>query len=290
MANEFVARNGFISKTDSIVTGSLTITQGLYGTITTASYALSSSNSINAATASSVVSVVSSSYSTFAVTSSYSTTASVYAKPAYTPTPGLGYISPCWCFTEVTGGYISTTGLDNIILSPFLVHKDCKISTIGLSLASTSSGVTTTAKIGIYTDNGAMLPNTLLNNQSFGVVTASSNTIQYAEIDPPLLTTFNLSAKTIYWVAVVGDNALRLPVPTVNNGLYNPLLGVTVTGSGTTFPTLIGVKNIVNYVYPSGGAITTLPSLLPQTAASYTINSYTSQSMYVLPILNVTYG
>jgi hypothetical protein len=290
MPNEFVARNGFISKNDSVITGSLIVTNGLYGNTNTASYAVSSSVSINAATASYVVSVISSSYTSYAETASYSQTASVYAKPSYSPTPGIGYISPSLCFSEVTGAYMSTVGLDNIILSPFLTHKDCTIATIGLSFASTSSGVTTTAKIGIYTDSGNMLPKDLLNNQSFGVITTTSSSMQYLESDPPLLTTFNLNAKTIYWIAVVGDNALRLPVPTINNGMYNPLLGVDITGSGTAFPNLIGVKNITNYVYPSGGAITTLPSSLPQTPASYTVNSRASQSMYVLPILNVTYG
>jgi hypothetical protein len=290
MSNEFVARNGFISNNDSVITGSLTVTNGLYGSTNTASYAISSSTSINAATASYVVSVISSSYSSYAETASNAITASVYLKPAYAPTPGIGYISPSLCFSEVTGAYMSTVGLDNIVLSPFLVNKDCTISRIGLSFASTSSGVTTTAKIAIYTDSGKMLPNTLLNNQSFGVITTTSSSMQYLESDPPLLTTFNLSAKTIYWIAVVGDNALRLPVPTINNGMYNPLLGVDITGSGTAFPNLIAVRNITNYVYPSGGAWITFPSSLPQTASLYTVNSRASQSMYVLPILNVTYG
>ena len=289
MSNEFVARNGFISLSGSVITGSLTVTGGLYGTTNTASYAVSSSISVNAETASYVVSVISSSYTSYAETASYAVTASVYAKPEYTTTPGIGYISPSWCFFEVTGSYMSTVGLDNIILSPVLIHKDCTISTIGLSFASTSSLVTTTAKIGIYTDNGSMLPNTLLNNQSFGSLTTNSSSMQYKELDPPLLTTFRLLAKNIYWIAVVGDNALRLPVPTINNAMYNPLLGVDITGSGTAFPNLIAIKNITNYAYPSGGAITTLPSSLPQTAASYTVNSFNSQSMYVLPILNVSY-
>ena len=56
MANEFVARNGLISQNNSVVTGSLIVTQGitgsLQGTATTASYVLQAVSSSYATTAS----------------------------------------------------------------------------------------------------------------------------------------------------------------------------------------------------------------------------------------------
>ena len=87
MPNEFVARNGFISNSDSIVTGSVSATAGVYGNMTSASYSITASYGNTVLTASFVGSAVSSSYSLFAVTSSNTVTASVYALPSYAPTP-----------------------------------------------------------------------------------------------------------------------------------------------------------------------------------------------------------
>ena len=56
MANEFVAKNGLISQNNSTISGSLTVTQGitgsLFGTATTASYVLNAVSSSYATTAS----------------------------------------------------------------------------------------------------------------------------------------------------------------------------------------------------------------------------------------------
>jgi hypothetical protein len=100
MANEFIARNGLISQNNSVVTGSLTVTQGitgsLQGTATTASYVLqavsssfastaslapnyvltSTTSSMSVATASYVENAQSASYVQQAVSSSFATTAS----------------------------------------------------------------------------------------------------------------------------------------------------------------------------------------------------------------------
>ena len=100
MANEFIARNGLISQNNSVVTGSLTVTQGitgsLQGTSTTASYVLqavsssfastaslapnyvltSTTSSMTVATASFVQNAQSASYVLQAVSSSFATTAS----------------------------------------------------------------------------------------------------------------------------------------------------------------------------------------------------------------------
>ena len=80
MANEFIARNGLISQNNSVVTGSLIVTQGitgsLQGTSTTASYVLQAVSSSFATTSSFVQNAESASYVLQAVSSSFATTAS----------------------------------------------------------------------------------------------------------------------------------------------------------------------------------------------------------------------
>ena len=77
MANEFVAKNGLISQKNSTITGSLIVTNGITGSLFgTSSWALNSLTSSfvqTAQTASYVLQAVSSS---FALTSSFSQTAS----------------------------------------------------------------------------------------------------------------------------------------------------------------------------------------------------------------------
>lgn len=291
MPNEFVARNGFISKQDSIVTGSVNATAGVYGSITSASYSITASYGNLALSASYVASAISSSYSLFSVTSSNTVTASVYALPSYAPTVGLqspfsSYISPYYCWTETTGSFLSRAiGLDNIIVTPILINKSCILSKIGLSIASTSSGVATTVNLGIYNDNGAMLPSTLI--QSLGNISTTSSSLQFIETSPN--PTLSLDAKKIYWLAFSGDNALRVGIPSHDNVLLNPLLGIEITSSLPVAGQYITYKNITNYGTQSAGSNITLPSSLGQVASTYTVYSYSSASSYIGPIINVTY-
>ena len=285
MPNEFVARNGFISLSGSVVTGSLTVTGGLTGSILSASYSVTASYSQNTATASFVVSSISASFSTTAVSASYALTASAGLDTSYDasqPTiPSMSFISPNWCLTEVTGAYTAVPGLDNIILTPFLVYADCILTGSGLTFGSTASGVTATAKMGLYEDNGNMLPGRRI--QDFGQVTTNATTLTYSPLTPN--PEVRLNAKTVYWTAVVGDNAVKLPVPFLVNGMYNPILQVYVTSSGIT-----SHRNIFSYGYVSGGAVTSLPLTLPSTPASYSINAYFTASGYIGPVLSVVYG
>jgi hypothetical protein len=287
MPNEFVARNGFISNNNSEITGSIITTGGIYGNITSASYADTASFGTSVLTASYVLSAITSSYSDYAVTSSTTVTASVYALPSYAPTVGLNtYISPYLCWTETTGAFLSQPiGLDNIVVTPVLINRTCNLFSVGLSFASTASGVPTTASLGLYRDNGSMLPSTLI--QSLGNIATTSSTLQYIEVMPA--PSISLNAKNIYWLAFVGDAALRVGIPTHNNMLLNPLLGVDVTASFPAANTFISYKNISNYVTRSVGSSTTLPSTLGQSTTTYTIYSYDSASSYIGPIINVTY-
>ena len=88
MANEFIIKKGLISKANSVVSGSLIVTEGASGsfsgsfegdgsgltnvpTTTTASYALTASYVETAQTASYVLNAVSSSYALYAVSASH---------------------------------------------------------------------------------------------------------------------------------------------------------------------------------------------------------------------------
>jgi hypothetical protein len=294
MPNEFVARNGFISLSGSVVSGSLTVTGGLTGSILSASYSITASYSPNSVTASFVVSAISASFSTTAVSASYAQTASAWQKPSYAPTQTIGYITPQMAFGEITGSTGARPGINNILATPFLVHKDCTLDGLFVSFCSSGSGIATTASLGIYSDNGNTLPQTLL--KAVGTAfTDSSSLFQHRYVSASVAPPLQLKAKTIYWVAIVGDNGLVLPIVTgtIPNLLYNPILGIEVTASAIVSSFFPVYKNITSYGFVSasaGNPAVGLPSTLPQTTGSYTVNSYTTQSNFILPLISVTYG
>lgn len=292
MPNEFVARNGFISLSGSVVSGSLTVTGGLTGSILSASYSITASYSPNSATASFVVSAISASFSTTAVSASYALTASAWQKPSYAPTQTIGYITPQMAFGEITGSTGTRPGINNILATPFLVHKDCTLDGLFVSFCSSGSGIATTASLGIYSDNGSTLPQTLLRGGMLAR-TDSSSLFQHQLVAPSI--PLQLRAKTIYWVAIVGDNGLVLPIVTgtIPNLLYNPILGIEVTASAIVSSFFPVYRNITSYGFVSasaGNPAIGLPATLPQTTGSYTVNSYTTQSNFILPLISVTYG
>lgn len=293
MPNEFVTRNGFISKNDSVITGSLTTTLGITGSLLSASYSVTASYSVNTLTSSFVVSAISSSYAVNAGTASYVPTASAWQKPSYAPTQTIGYITPQLAFGEITGSLGVRPGANNILTTPFIVHRDCTLNGIYISYWSSGSGVPTTASLGIYSDNGSTLPQTLLHTGIVARTTSSS--IQHELIAPNPLTPLQLKAKNIYWVAIVGDDGLVLPIitGTIPNLLYNPILGVNLTASAAVAGFIPAIRNITSYGFVSasaGNPAIGLPATLPQTASLYTVNSYTTQSNFILPLISVTYG
>jgi hypothetical protein len=295
MPNEFVTRNGFISKNNSVISGSLTATLGITGSALSASYSFTSSYSIISITSSYASSAITASYSLYAATASYSITASAWEKPSYAPTQTIGYITPQIAFGEITGSFGARPGIDDILATPFIVHKDCTLNHIMVTMCSSGSGIATTASVGIYSDSGNTLPQTLL--QAVGLAkTNSSSLFQHIPVAPNPLSPLQFKAKNIYWVAIVGDDGLVLPIVSGSqpNTLYNPILGVELTASATAVSAYyMSVKNITSYGYVSasaGNPAIGLPTTLPQTPSSYTINSFFTQSAFVLPLISVTYG
>ena len=99
----------------------------------------------------------------------------------------------------------------------------------------------------------------------------------------------------MYWVAIVGDDGLVLPIisGSFTNLLYNPILGIEITASAAVGGAIPAYKNITSYGFVSasaGNPAIGLPNTLPQTASLYTVNSYTTQSNFILPLIGVTYG
>ena len=153
MANEFIIKKGLISKADSVVSGSLIVTEGVSGSFSgsfegdgsgltnvtasfspTASYALTASYVETAQTASYVLDAISSSYSSFAISASYAVSASheiikevssSYADTASFAQSGDGIFSGSFSGSYEGDG----SGLTNIpAVSPFPFVGDAVIT------------------------------------------------------------------------------------------------------------------------------------------------------------------
>lgn len=293
MPNEFVARKGFVAKNDSTISGSITTTGGLTGSILSASYSVTASYSDMSLSASYATSVQTASYTEYSDLAGISTTAAKYAKPAYFPTGALSYANPYLCFDITTGSLISNPlGLDNITLTPILINKTCKLASMIITMASSTNGVLTRARLGLYTDNGSMLPYQLVKDLTYASTTVSGS-LQHIELaaDSEVV----LEGKSIYWIAVSGDSNLRLGKTAFHNSLLNPLLGVelknttsqTTPWGGGNFNYYVLYSNIVNYVTASAGSNTALPSTLSQDSTTYTIKSYYNYDCAILPLLKL---
>lgn len=272
MANEFIARNGLIAKADSIVTGSLTVTGGITGSILSASYAVTSSYTQTTATASYILSSTSSSYSSTSTSASYSLTASFFQSPIWSPTSS-SYANPLWL--PGNPGTATAPALDTIYVSPILMNRDVTAATIGIYAAATSAGVGASARLGIYYDNGNMLPGTLLYDA--GLVTTSTTTVGFLEAT----VNKSLNNKSIYWVALVGSGSIKTAIAASNNLFFHPLLGAQATGTG--------VRNIAEYSLVSASSYNALPTSLPSTFSSYTIVAYTNTSVFIPPMIKLSY-
>lgn len=280
MPNEFVARNGFISKDDSIVSGSLSTTGNIIANITSASYVISSSFATNSLTASYVLNAVTSSVTDFAVTASTAATASILKNPSYAPTVGIGYIFPNVIITTGSVAISRSLGLDRILFTPFTVEKTCTVATMGVMFGSTGSEAA--ARLGLYSDSGNTCPQNLI--QDFGTVATSSIPLVYSAITPtPSIT---LEKRKLYWTAIVGNANLTLNICGLSNGLYNPFLGV-VPVSGAIAVT--GFYNISGLTSASVGSNAALPSTASQNINSYRLQTGSIDNLFLGPLVQISY-
>jgi hypothetical protein len=177
-----------------------------------------------------------------------------------------------------------------MIFTPFIVNKTCTLQTLGITFCSTSSGVNTNIRIGLYNDNNNMFPSTLI--QDLGYASTTSSSLQYMEIQPSSNITF--INKNIYWICVSGDGASKLQTPEFINSLYNPLLGIIpfTTGSSTSDSNALIIpssRNISNYFSSSTNSNTSLPLTASQVSSSYGIYSYDRETSFILPLVKILY-
>lgn len=290
MSNSFVARNGFNSFSSSIISGSLVVTGDIISNITSASYVVSSSFSNTAATASHVLSALSASYSEFSVSSSYSLTASAIVGTSHAPTVGLAAIYPNVIVTIVTSSVSASIGLDRVLLTPFTVDRKCTVSTMGTMFGSNTAGQDATVRLGLYNDDGNIMPSTLI--KEFGYLSSSVISLGYQSLTPtsPAIV---LEKDTVYWTALVGNDRTTLPIPgnigaSTTNAMYNPLLGVipmAVTGTFTNARDF----NIVGIISASAGSNLALPTTMSSNINTYTLCTGSNTNLFVGPMLTINY-
>jgi hypothetical protein len=320
MANEFVIREGFSSEANVTITGSLTVTGGITGSLASASYAITASYSLNALTASLVSSIPTASLTNFAVSASLAALGSFVPSYAtnYTTTQlnpnfitgitGSGYLSPMLYSMVNTGTATANRQLNTVYLTPLYINSNCTVRKIGV--LSQRVGANNNIRLGLYTNSNLMLPET---NLSDTVITPLDNTARFYEA--ALATPVNLQAGEIYWIASMlcgGAVVVGGGVGTVANIAYRTvdtqLLSLPQGGIIKIYNNLLGStapinKNAIKHISFYALTVASTASLqasLPQTPGSYTIYSYGARinnttlgtfytNTFIPPAIYVTY-
>lgn len=290
----FVIQNTFLSKNDSVVTGSLQITSTISASHTgTASYVLTSSYSENSATSSytSATTISTSSYTLYSVSSSIAATTSYVAGLYYGPNANIGYLSPNIHIGSPNNFAATTTGTtyNGIMLTPILINKPCTLTT--MSIVGGAAGAVT-ASFGIYSNsNTTNLPEYLLTSGSLRTSTGGPAVFHISNFS-----TIPLNANTVYWVAflpsttgVVGGISNWRWLTATAPARYiaiNPLLHARVSYNTAS------LSGLPNWAIRTGSNPTSagpfLPSTCSQDTGSYSLPVSVALPC-LLPILKVTY-
>jgi len=315
MANEFIIRDGFQSKFGLVVTGSLTVTAGITGSLSTASYAITAGFASTGVSASLTNNIDSSSYSIFANSASYailgtyvSSSTINYTAPQVSPTDlassigSVGYLSPMYNFHNNLQAAHNNRQTNTIYLTPLLINSNCIVKKIGIPCQRT---VTTVGiRLGIYTNSDLMLPETNIMDEN---LTPIANARVLHEVTAS--TVVSLKAGEIYWLAtMMTGNVTQPPLAvTVNyvttawantfqnsayNRLFNPLMGLAPPSNQNA------MRHISYYAFTTAST-GSLQASLPQTALSYTVYSYGAKSTlagvnntntFLPPVIQVSYN
>jgi len=290
MANEFIIREGFNSKSDVIVTGSLTATS-ITGSLITASYADTASYSFNSTTASLIQNITSASYATTALSASiasasYKTlnnSASLYAPN--------GISSSLWTTTFGNNGYISSTFFNtngnmtaasaslraayanNIFLHPVYINKTGTLARFAIFGNLTGATPATSWRVAVYSNSNLMLPQTKLFEFESNITPATSRYFyEVSSSSGPVL-----QQGQIYWLAALAEGGITnlnyvylqstAAYPSTNR-IMNPLLGSLIPASENA------IRNISHYTYFTPSTGSALPTLLSQSITFYTASAY----------------
>jgi len=190
MPNEFVARNGLISQNNSVVTGSLVVTQGITGSLAgTASNAISSSFAstaslapayvLNSTTASMLQPYVltSSTASMTVSSSSFATTASFISPTFISASAAASGFASVKLYRKVTADNSVTNTLTRTVLSSILIPANT------VSVGDTIYILARNKRTG---NNSAMTPNIHINttatatgNRIYNITQAAANNTVY---------------------------------------------------------------------------------------------------------------
>ena len=296
MANEFVIREGFISESDTIITGSLIVTAGITGSLVTASYAITASYSLNSLTASLVSNITTASYTNFATSASIATLGSfvpnyvnnytaTQLNPVFnTGSTGIGYISPMMNNMINTVAAYSNRQFNTIYLTPLYINSNCIVRKIGILAQKNLSG-NQSIRLGIYTNSNLMLPDTNLSDVE--IFPLGDNISRFYETT--LSTPINLQAGEIYWLASMLCGTGTIVHTNINYRTVQPQFTVQQLSANRIYNQLLGsstpinqnaIKHISYYAY-TVASTASLQTTLPQTAGSYIVYSYGGTSAAV---------
>lgn len=313
MANEFVIREGFISESDTIITGSLIVTAGITGSLVTASYAITASYSLNSLTASLVSNITTASYTNFATSASTATLGSfvpnyvnnyttTQLNPVFnTGSTGIGYISPMMNNTLNTIAASSNRQFNTIYLTPLYINSNCIVRKIGILSQKNGAG-NQSIRLGIYTNSNSMLPDTNLSDVE--IFPLGDNVSRFYETT--LSTPINLQTGEIYWLAsMLCGSGLGGVHNSINYRTAGPAFTVQQLSANKIYNTLLGSSAPINqnairhisYYALTVASTASLQASLPQTAGSYIVYSYGGTSTVVAshtqtffsPMIYVTY-
>jgi hypothetical protein len=279
--------NQLISKDNSIISGSLLVSGSILGlNYISASNVLTSSYVLNATTASytTTISIPTSSYTTFAVTSSISSTASFAQGPIYAPTVGIGYLSPNY-YMGIADTFTNNATIyyPGVLYSPILITRTCTLTTMSI-VGGNNGAAAITIRSAIYSQStSSFLPQNLLA-QASASVPVNSGLIQVANM--PLITPITLQAGNIYWVAFASPTNWKIVVGSTNSGhanfsSANPLLGPMYSTVNAQF--------ISNNLIASGSNLgATFLATSSQNITNYRAQP-NQQYPVLMPVLKVTY-
>ena len=291
MANEFIIREGFNIVNTTVISGSLTVTGGITGSIQSASFAITSSFSTNSLTSSLITNIASSSYSITTISASFAT-GSNFVLSDVTRSFTLQKIDAIGgSLTGSTGGMISPfpgpfgwqvlrfnniNPIGTIYATPIAIQSTITAQKIGIVSAGGTANNAGKIDIGIYTNTDRMLPGTLIVS---GTISGSIMTTALALYTSSLSATTVLQKDNIYWLLMSmsgssGQNfystyqwnnlSTTIWSYAAQNKLYNPLLGIQIPNNNATY------RQVAYYTTSS----ITLPSIMPTTTSSYSVLSY----------------
>jgi len=277
-------QNGFTSK-DTVVSGSLIVTNGIIGNVVSSSYALTSSYSHTSLTSSFVQNVISSSYSDYSVSSSLALEAEFVPLTSTNKMvpPNINnsnYISPNIIFSATQISSPNPVISSSIFVCPFQIKKNCSVEGVGIFCSSSNTGI---ISMGLYNNNSInMLPNQLLFQTS-----SSGGLGNFTFLQIPINPSYSISEDNIYWIAMWVTSSQYYVVsattsPLVGSGMFNRNFNPTL---GSSIPILSNsIRNIGCYYTTSLNS--TLPLTMSQNTSSYVVLSYNTQ-IPIMPFIKV---